>query len=102
MLVNAYATCARPVEEEQVQAAFARAYANGGFVRILRDGTVPSMRAVRGTNDAELHVSVSGPVVRVLCAIDNLGRGAASQAVVNLNIMHGYPAEEGIDVRVAV
>jgi N-acetyl-gamma-glutamylphosphate reductase len=40
--------------------------------------------------------------VRVLCAIDNLGRGAAAQALVNLNIMHGYPAEEGLDARIAV
>lgn len=102
MLVNAYAVLAQPVAEEAVQAAFQKAYANNRFVRLLEDGMVPSMRAVRGSNDAELHVSVSGTVVRVLCAIDNLGRGAASQALVNLNIMHGYPAEEGIDARAAV
>lgn len=102
MLVNAYATFAQPVDEEAVHAAFLNAYRSNRFVRILPEGTVPSMRAVRGSNDAELHVSVSGTVVRVLCAIDNLGRGAASQALVNLNIMHGYPAEEGIDARAAV
>lgn len=102
MLVNAYATFAHPVAEEAVQAAFAAAYANNPFVRILQDGMVPSMRAVCRTNDAELHVSVSGTVVRVICAIDNLGRGAASQAVANLNIMHGYPVEEGLDARAAV
>lgn len=102
MLVNAYATFAQPVDEEAVHAAFLNAYGSNRFVRMLPDGMVPSMRAVRGSNDAELHVSVSGTVVRVLCAIDNLGRGAASQAIVNLNIMHGYPAEEGIDARAAV
>jgi N-acetyl-gamma-glutamyl-phosphate reductase len=63
---------------------------------------VPSLRAVRATNDAELHVSVHGTVIRVICAIDNLGRGAAAQALVNLNIMHGYPVEEGLDARAAV
>lgn len=102
MLVNAYATLPQPVSEETVHAAFATAYAGERSVRILGDGMVPSMRSVRGTNDAELHVSVHGNVVRVLCAIDNLGRGAASQAVVNLNIMHGYPVEEGLDARAAV
>lgn len=102
MLVNAYATFAQAVDEETVRAAFLNAYGSNRFVRMLPDGMVPSMRAVRGTNDAELHVSVSGTVVRVLCAIDNLGRGAAWQAVVNLNIMHGYPAQEGIDARAAV
>lgn len=102
MLVNAYAMLPHPVSEETVHAAFAAAYAADESVRILRDGMVPSMRSVRGTNDAELHVSVHGNVVRVLCAIDNLGRGAASQAVVNLNIMHGYLMEEGLDARAAV
>jgi N-acetyl-gamma-glutamyl-phosphate reductase len=102
MLVNAYAMFAGPVNERAVHAAFASAYAGDPFVRVLLDGTVPSLRAVCGTNDAELHVSVSGSVVRVLCAIDNLGRGAAAQALVNLNIMHGYPAEEGLDARIAV
>jgi N-acetyl-gamma-glutamyl-phosphate reductase len=102
MLVNAYATFAQPVSEEAVHAAFRAAYDSNRFVRVLEDGMVPSMRAVRGSNDAELHVSVSGTLVRVICAIDNLGRGAAWQAVVNLNIMHGYPVEEGIDARAAV
>jgi N-acetyl-gamma-glutamyl-phosphate reductase len=96
MLVNAYATFAQPVAEEAVHAAFASAYGSNPFVRILEDGVVPSMRAVRGTNDAELHVSVSGNIVRAICAIDNLGRGAAAQAVMNLNIMHDYPIETGL------
>jgi N-acetyl-gamma-glutamyl-phosphate reductase len=102
MLVNAYATCARPVPEHTVLAAYAAAYAGNPFVRLLNDGCVPSLRAVRATNDAELHVSVHGTVIRVICAIDNLGRGAAAQALVNLNIMHGYPVEEGLDARAAV
>lgn len=108
MLVNAYATLSHSVSEDDVHAAFLKAYGGNRFVRLLSGGMVPSMRAVRGTNDAELHVSVlrqaqdDKGVVRVLCAIDNLGRGAASQAVVNLNIMHGYPVEEGIDARAAV
>lgn len=97
MLLNAYAIFAEPVAEEAVQAEFLRAYADNAFVRILTDGTVPSMRSVRGTNDAELHVTVDGAVARVLCAIDNLGRGAAAQAVVNLNLMHGYPAGAGLE-----
>jgi N-acetyl-gamma-glutamyl-phosphate reductase len=102
MLVNAYAMLPEAVSEEAVRAAFAKAYGGDASIRILVGSMVPSMRSVRGTNDAELHVSVQGNVVRVLCAIDNLGRGAASQAVVNLNIMHGYPMEEGLDARAAV
>ncbi|HEY9181310.1 MAG TPA: N-acetyl-gamma-glutamyl-phosphate reductase [Candidatus Baltobacteraceae bacterium] len=97
MLVNAYVILPQAVDEQQIVNAFRIAYDGNPFVRLLEDGMVPSMRAVRGTNDAELHVSVSGTVVRVLCAIDNLGRGAASQALVNLNIMHGYPVETGLE-----
>jgi N-acetyl-gamma-glutamyl-phosphate reductase len=100
MLVNVYATLAKTVNEEELLAAFVLEYGSNPFVRLLPDDQVPSIRAVRGTNDAEIHVSLHGNVARVLCAIDNLGRGAASQAVVNLNIMHGYPIEEGLHARV--
>lgn len=96
MLVNAYAVLRAQPSEEAVHAAFGRAYEGNPFVRVLDGAMVPSMRAVRGTNDAELRVSVHGSIVRVLCAIDNLGRGAAAQALANLNIMHGYPIEEGL------
>lgn len=97
MLVNAYAMFAQPVADEAVHAEFVHAYAGNAFVRVLDDGMVPSMRSVRGTNNAELHVSVHGAVVRVICTIDNLGRGAAGQAAMNLNIMHGYPAQTGLE-----
>lgn len=96
MLVNAYAILPHSVNDEQVYAAYRSAYDCNPFVRLLPDGTVPSLRAVCGTNDAELHVSVRENVVRVICAIDNLGRGAAAQALANLNLMHGYPIEEGL------
>ena len=56
-----------------------------------------SLIAVAGTNDAELHVSVRGRVVRVLSALDNLGKGAAGEALQNLNIMFGYPEECALD-----
>ena len=55
-----------------------------------------------GTNDAELRVDVRGNAVRVICAIDNLGKGAAGQAVQNLNIMLGYPEETGLHARAIV
>ena len=93
MLVDAYAFLDAPADEGEVRSAFARAYAGNPFVRLLEGETVPSLRAVRSTNDAELHVSVRGGVVRVICAIDNLGRGAAAQAVANLHLMHGYPVD---------
>ncbi len=96
MLVNAYAIFDTAPPADEVHAAFAKAYAGNAFVRLLQDGSVPSLAAVEQTNDAELHVSVQGNIIRSICAIDNLGRGAAAQAVVNLNIMCGYPEETAV------
>ena len=52
------------------------------------------------TNDAEIHLSLRGRVVRVIAATDNLGKGAAGQAVQNLNVMLGFPEESALDGRV--
>ncbi len=101
MLVNAYAVLAREVDPSAVLAAYARVYAGSPFVRVIPADQAPSVRAVVGTNDAELHVSVHGRTIRVLCAIDNLGKGAAGQAVQNLNVMLGFPQETALDVRTA-
>lgn len=95
MLVDAYCIFDCAPDADAVHAAFKQAYDGNIFVRVLE--SAPSVTAVAGTNDAELHVSVCGDVVRVICAIDNLGRGAAGQAVRNLNIMHGFPEELGLD-----
>jgi N-acetyl-gamma-glutamyl-phosphate reductase len=100
MLVNAYSVLDKEPNSDEVYAAFRSAYDNDPFVRLLQGTSAPSLAAVNGTNDAEIHVSVHGPVVRVLCAIDNLGRGAAAQAVRNFNIMNRYPEELGLNARV--
>ena len=102
MLVNAYAVFARDVDGDAVRAAFARAYEGNAFVRLLGKGEIPSLRAVARTNDAEIAIDARGEVVRVLCAIDNLGRGAAGQAIRNFNIMYGYPEGEGLHGHAAV
>ncbi len=96
MLVDAYCFFAAPVDATAVHRAFKDAYERNPFVRILDDGAAPALPAVAGTNDAEIAVSVFRDAVRVICAIDNLGRGAAGQAVRNLNIMCGYPQELGL------
>lgn len=97
MLVTAYSVFPEAPRASDVRAAFAQAYGANRFVRVLEGDRVPSIAAVAGTNDAEVHVSVCGSVVRSICAIDNLGRGAAAQAVANFNIMYGYQEEMGLD-----
>lgn len=96
MLVDAYAVFDEPVDGDALEAAFRRTYASSPFVRVLSAAQAPSIAAVAGTNDAEIRVDAVGAVVRVICAIDNLGKGAAGQAVQNLNLMLGFPEESGL------
>lgn len=102
MLANAYAIFDEPVDGGAVEGAFRRSYASSPFVRVLSGARVPSVAAVAGTNDAEIRVDVAGAVVRVICAIDNLGKGAAGQAVQNLNLILGFPEESGLRDRAVV
>jgi N-acetyl-gamma-glutamyl-phosphate reductase len=102
MLADAYAVFERPVDEDAVHATYAAVYAASPFVRMVAGERVPSVAAVIGTNDAEIRVDVLGNTVRIICAIDNLGKGAAGQAVQNLNIMLDYPEETGLHARAIV
>ena len=101
MLADAYAVFSRPPADDALHAAFAREYDGSPFVRVLPAGRAPSLPGVAYTNDAEIHVSRSGNVVRVISAIDNLGKGAAGQAMQNLNLMFGYAEESSLDDRAA-
>ncbi len=96
MLADAYAVYERQAPpEHDVRAAFEDAYGTMPFIRLVEGEAAPSVAAVTGTNDAELRVDVRSNTVRVLCALDNLGKGAAGQAVQNMNVMLGYPEEAG-------
>jgi N-acetyl-gamma-glutamyl-phosphate reductase len=65
-------------------------------VSILSKNEMPKTSSVLGTNNAQIQVAVDNHTDRVVisCAIDNLGKGAAGQAVQNANLMLGY--EEGL------
>ena len=102
MLVDAYAVFRSAPDASAIFAAYTRAYAGSPFVRVLPAERAPSLPAVVGTNDLELHVSVKGNVVRIVAADDNLGKGAAGQAVQNINVMLGLPEESGFHDRVVV
>jgi N-acetyl-gamma-glutamyl-phosphate reductase len=97
MLADCYALFKSEPDDKAVRAAYRQAYGSNPFVRILPPDRAPSLIAVAGTNDAELHISRRGRVVRVLSALDNLGKGAAGEALQNLNIMYGYPEECALD-----
>ncbi|MBV8582631.1 MAG: N-acetyl-gamma-glutamyl-phosphate reductase, partial [Candidatus Eremiobacteraeota bacterium] len=102
MLVDAYAVLRKPLDEDAVRAAFNKAYASDPFVEVLDAPRVPYLPALCGTNDTQIAINVRGGVVHVMAGNDNLGKGAAGQAVQNLNIMCGYPEEAGLGARIPV
>lgn len=81
-----------------LRAAWQQAYGSEPFVHLLPDGVLPSTRQVRGTNLCQMAVvadRVPGRAI-ILSAIDNLVKGAAGQAVQNMNIVAGLPETTGL------
>ena len=72
------------------------AYASSPVVRVLPEGVVPELARVQGTDAAEIGVFANGDTTVVICAIDNLGKGAAGQAVQNANLALGVPETAGL------
>ncbi len=88
----------RGTSEADVHAAFEASFAKSQFVRILKPGELPELRNVRATNFCELSFVLDrrSDTLLVLTAIDNLGKGAAGQAVQNMNLMLGYDEAAGL------
>jgi N-acetyl-gamma-glutamyl-phosphate reductase len=81
-----------------VRALLEEAYAASAVVRILPAGTMPELSRVQGTDAAELGVFTDGATATtiVVCALDNLGKGAAGQAVQNANLALGLEPTAGL------
>ncbi|HYI95277.1 MAG TPA: N-acetyl-gamma-glutamyl-phosphate reductase [Bryobacteraceae bacterium] len=73
-------------------------YKGEPFVRLYDPGVVPDLRAVQHTNFCDIGVKYDPATRRgvVVSVIDNLGKGAAGQAVQNMNLILGYPEQEGL------
>ncbi|MDP2805484.1 MAG: N-acetyl-gamma-glutamyl-phosphate reductase [Gallionellaceae bacterium] len=83
-----------------LQALFEKRYANEAFVDVLPAGSHPETRSVRGSNLCRIavHRPQGGNTVVILSVIDNLVKGAAGQAVQNMNIMFGLPEATALNV----
>ena len=84
---------ARITGEPDLQALYEQRYCNEPFVDVMPAGSHPETRSVRGANSCRIaiHRPQQGNTVVVLAVIDNLVKGAAGQAVQNMNIMFGLP-----------
>lgn len=91
---------ARLTKEVDLQALFEQRYQNERFVDVLPQGAHPETRSVRGSNQCRIavHRPQGGDTVVVLSVIDNLVKGAAGQAVQNMNIMFGFAENMGLEL----
>lgn len=97
ILATAYATLRPGNTAASVAAAFADAYGREPFVTVAKDADAVGLKPVVGTNRCLVGASCSGRRVVVTSAIDNLVKGAAGQAVQNLNLSLGWEETSGLD-----
>ena len=83
---------------EELIAIYEQRYASEPFIRLYQPGRVPDLHAVARTNFCDIGLTFDAATGRtvVVSAIDNLVKGAAGQAIQNLNLMLGFPETEGL------
>jgi len=96
ILSTIYFTLNKKLDTEDAIKIYGDFYKGEPFVRVLGEGVFPETKNVCGTNFCDIGIKVAGKRAIVVTAIDNLWKGAASQAVQNMNIMQGYKETLGI------
>ncbi|MCX2683405.1 N-acetyl-gamma-glutamyl-phosphate reductase [Campylobacter sp. MIT 21-1685] len=97
ILTTSYANLLTELSEKELRKLYQKYYKKCQFIRLL-DSVLPQTRFVRGTNYTDIHLSVDQRTKRVIviAALDNLIKGAAGQAVQNMNIMFGFKESQGL------
>ncbi len=100
ILVTAYANLKEGVTEADIRAAYDKYYKDEKFVRVLDAGVCPETRWVEGSNYTDINFKVDERTHRVVMmgALDNLVKGAAGQAVQNMNLIFGMDEAEGLNL----
>lgn len=100
ILVTAYANLAKDVTYEDVKAAYDKYYDKEYFVRVLPKDVCPETRWVEGSNFVDIGFKIEPRTNRLIMmgALDNLVKGAAGQAVQNMNLLIGLPENEGLQL----
>lgn len=100
ILATAYASLRADVTDEDVRTAYEKYYGTEKFIRILKPGICPETRWVEGSNYVDINYKLDPRTHRVIMmgAIDNLVKGAAGQAVQNMNLIFGLEESTGLDL----
>lgn len=98
ILVTAYAKLNGDYKWEDIRAVYDKYYKDEYFIRLLDKEVCPETRWVEGSNFVDVGFKVDKRTNRVIMmgAMDNLVKGAAGQAVQNMNLMFGFPENEGL------
>ena len=100
ILITAYASLKQPVSYEEVKKIYDDCYKDEYFVRVLPQNVCPETRWVEGSNFVDVNFKIDERTNRVIMmgAMDNLVKGAAGQAVQNMNLMFGLPEKTGLSL----
>ena len=100
ILATEYATLKKKVTYEEVKAVYDQYYAKEKFVRVLDRDVCPETKWVEGSNYVDIGFKIDPRTNRIIMmgAIDNLVKGAAGQAVQNMNLLFGLPEDEGMEL----
>ena len=100
ILVTAYASLKKETNYEAVKAVYDKYYDNEKFVRVLEKDVCPQTKWVEGSNYVDVNFKIDPRTNRIIMmgAMDNLVKGAAGQAVQNMNLMFGLPETEGLNL----
>ncbi|MGH2349287.1 MAG: N-acetyl-gamma-glutamyl-phosphate reductase [bacterium] len=97
ILATVYLSLAKPLSTADATGVLQEAYAAEPFVRVLTGG-LPQTKATSGSNfcDVAVRVDERNKTVIAMAALDNLVKGAAGQAIQNMNVMQGFPEDLGL------
>lgn len=100
ILATAYASLKKDVTYEEIKAIYDKYYADEKFVRVLEKDVCPQTKWVEGSNYVDVNFKIDPRTNRIIMmgAIDNLVKGAAGQAVQNMNLMFGLKESEGLEL----
>jgi N-acetyl-gamma-glutamyl-phosphate reductase len=100
ILVTAYASLKKSMTYEEVKAVYDKYYNKEYFVRVLDKDVPPETRWVEGSNFVDVNFKIDPRTNRIIMmgAMDNLVKGAAGQAIQNMNIMFGLAENEGLQL----
>lgn len=100
ILITAYASLKKDISYEEAKAAYDKYYAEEKFVRVLDKDVCPQTKWVEGSNYVDVNFKIDPRTKRVIMmgAMDNLVKGAAGQAVQNMNLMFGQKESEGLEL----